>query len=194
MEPERQARAVLRRARRAAGLSQSQLAALAGTSQPAIAAYEAGTREPTLPVLERMVRATGYRINLSLEREPALFTLADLATEIRAVGDEGRALRLVFEFLRGADEGNFPIRLLVAAEPGPAGDRRFDAMIGAIAEHLCVHAGITPPVWCTDASRFLHGLWWVSGLRSARARALVHTPASFRRRGVMLDRHDMSAA
>jgi hypothetical protein len=103
-------------------------------------------------------------------------------------------LRLVFEFLRAATEDGPPVRLLVAAEPVPTGDRRFDALVAAIAEDLCVRSGIAPPGWVHEDSRFLDGFWWVSDLPSARARALVHAPASFRRRGVMLDRHDLSAA
>ena len=51
-----------------------------------------------------------------------------------------------------------------------------------------------PPGWVHEADRYLDGFWWVSNLPSARARALVHTPASYRRRGVMLDRHDLAAA
>jgi hypothetical protein len=86
------------------------------------------------------------------------------------------------------------VRLLVAAEPEPTGDRRFDALLAAIAEDLCVHADITPPGWVHASDRYLDGFWWISNLPSARARALVHTPASYRRRGVMLDRHDLTAA
>jgi hypothetical protein len=84
--------------------------------------------------------------------------------------------------------------LLVAAEPEPTGDPRFDALLAAIAEDLCVRADIAPPRWASGSDRFLDGFWWVSELPSARARALVHAPASCRRRGVMLDRHDLSAA
>jgi hypothetical protein len=63
-----------------------------------------------------------------------------------------------------------------------------------VAEDLCVHAGEVPPAWVHDEGRFLDRLWWVSELPSARAAALVHAPASFRRRGVMLERRDLVAA
>lgn len=184
----------MRSARKGSGLTQAELAELANTSQSAIAAYETGTREPTLPVLERMVRAAGYRLRLSVEADPELFRLVELAAEIRAAGDHATRLRLVFEFLRAAeDEGHHP-RLLVAAEPESTGDARFDALLAAIAEDLCVKAGIDPPRWVFEDDRFLDRAWWVSDLPSARANALVHAPASYRRRGVMLDRHDLGAA
>lgn len=187
---------VLRRARAAAGLTQTRLAELAGTTQSAIAAYEAGTREPTVPVLARMVAAAGARLELDVAPDPSLHRLADVARDIAATGpgDDARRLRLVFEFLRGAQEDGHPLVLLVAAEPPPTGDPRFDALLAAVAEDLCVHAGEVPPAWVHDPSRSLDHAWWVSDLPSARAAALVHTPASFRRRGVMLDRHDLVAA
>jgi transcriptional regulator with XRE-family HTH domain len=194
MLDEERASVLLRRARRVAGLTQSQLAELAGTSQSAIAAYESGAREPTLPVLNRMIRASGHLLSVTVAPDPRLFRLTDLANQIRATDNEQRRMRLVFEFLRGADEDGQPVRLLVAAEPAPTGDRRFDALLAAIAEDLCVHAEIAPPSWVHDSDRYLDGFWWVSNLPSARARALVHTPASYRRRGVMLDRHDLTAA
>ena len=49
------------------GLSQAALARLAGTSQSAIAVYEAGTRSPTLATLERILRAAGFELRARLE-------------------------------------------------------------------------------------------------------------------------------
>lgn len=184
----------LKQARGAAGLTQAQLARLAGTSQSAVAAYETGAREPTLPVLDRIIRASGHLPGVTLERDPLVFRLADLAAEIRTTTDERRRMRLVFEFLRSAGEDGHPLLLLVATKPEPTGDPRFDALLAAAAEDLCIHALLTPPRWASGRDRFLNGFWWVSELPSARARALVHAPASYRRRGVMLDRYDLSAA
>jgi hypothetical protein len=67
-------------------------------------------------------------------------------------------------------------------------------LLAAIAEDLCLRAGLRPPVWVHDGRRFLDRFWWVSDVPSARAAALVHTPASYRRRGVMIDRRDLEAA
>lgn len=187
---------LLRRARAQAGLTQTRLAELAGTTQSAIAAYEAGTREPTVPVLTRLCAAAGSWLTLDIEPDQSLYRLSDVARDIAALGptDEARRLRLVFEFLRGAHEDGHPIALLVAPEPCPTGDQRIDALLAAIGEDLCVHDDQPPPNWVHEASRFLDRVWWVSDLPSARASALVHTPASYRRRGVMIDRRDLVAA
>ena len=186
---------VLRRSRRTAGLTQAQLAELAGTSQSAIAAYESGARQPTLPVLRRMIEATGHVASVTAEPDPTMFRLTDLARDIRGShGDAQRQLRLVFEFLRAAEQDGHPLVLLVAAEPELTGDPRFDALLAAAAEDLCVEAGIAPPSWVHEPFRFLNRAWWVSDLPSGRAQALVHAPASYRRRGIMIDRHDLEAA
>ncbi|MFM7246126.1 MAG: helix-turn-helix domain-containing protein [Actinomycetota bacterium] len=187
---------VLRTARRRAGLSQTRLAALAGTTQSAIAAYEAGSREPTVPVLARMLAAAGERLELATAPDSGLYRLADAARDIAAAdpADGERRLRLVLEFLRAAHDDGHPLALLVAAEPPPTGDPRCDALLAAVAEDLCVAAGEPPPAWVHEPGRFLDRAWWVSDLPSARAAALVHAPASYRRRGVMVDRRDLVAA
>lgn len=44
------------------GLTQSQLAERASTSQPAIAAYESGAKSPNLRTLERLARSVGLEV------------------------------------------------------------------------------------------------------------------------------------
>ncbi len=53
---------MIRRARREAGLTQAELARRAGTSQSAVAAYESGTKNPTVETLERLLRAAGRHL------------------------------------------------------------------------------------------------------------------------------------
>jgi DNA-binding XRE family transcriptional regulator len=49
----------VRRLRAAAGLTQHELAARTGSTQPAIAHLEAGRRTPTLTTLEKLAKALG---------------------------------------------------------------------------------------------------------------------------------------
>lgn len=53
--------------RRAAGLTQTELAHRAGTSQPAIARYERGAASPSVATLDRILRAAGQRLTLGAE-------------------------------------------------------------------------------------------------------------------------------
>jgi transcriptional regulator with XRE-family HTH domain len=61
---------LLRLARQRHGLTQAEMAARAGTSQPVISAYEHGRRDPTTRTLRRLVAATGARLQLRLAAEP----------------------------------------------------------------------------------------------------------------------------
>ena len=83
--------ATIRRARAGAGLSQVDLAARAGTSQPALARYETGSALPTLPTLERLLSACGRR--LEIQTPPATQSSAS-ATSIRGqLGPQAEELR-----------------------------------------------------------------------------------------------------
>ena len=63
----------LRRAREEAGLSQSELAARARTSQATISVYESGRKQPSVATLGRLLAATGRRLSAErgLPREPS---------------------------------------------------------------------------------------------------------------------------
>ena len=54
--------ATLRRARAQAGLSQTELARRAGTSQATISAYESGRKVPSIETFARLLAATGSQL------------------------------------------------------------------------------------------------------------------------------------
>ena len=54
---------LLARVRRAAGLSQRELARRAGTSRPTVSAYERGRKSPSLETLERLLAGAGYELD-----------------------------------------------------------------------------------------------------------------------------------
>lgn len=66
--------------RRAAGLSQRELARRAGTSQPAVARYERGSMAPSWQTLERLAAACGRHLRIEVEvlPDPGDVELAEL--------------------------------------------------------------------------------------------------------------------
>ncbi|MBI2170329.1 MAG: helix-turn-helix transcriptional regulator [Actinobacteria bacterium] len=58
--------AILRRARKEAGLTLRQLARLAETSHSTLAAYESGAKTPRFDTLQRVVRAAGFALDFRL--------------------------------------------------------------------------------------------------------------------------------
>ena len=59
-------RHLIRLARRQAHLSQADLAMRAGTSQPAVSAYESGKRSPSVDTLCRLLAAAGFELRMQL--------------------------------------------------------------------------------------------------------------------------------
>jgi transcriptional regulator with XRE-family HTH domain len=77
-------------ARRAAGLTQAELAERAGVHLTQLNRYEAGTSEPTLRVIRRLC------VTLGLSADELVFGESD--------GDEDRELALAFEAAKGLDD------------------------------------------------------------------------------------------
>ncbi len=57
---------LIRTARDMAGLTQTELAELAGVTQQAISAYETGRKDPTLATLTRLVAGAGLELRVRL--------------------------------------------------------------------------------------------------------------------------------
>ncbi|WP_420891379.1 hypothetical protein [Mycobacterium riyadhense] len=135
-------------------------------------------------------RQQGARNDLTPPR--AGLTAGQAAEAIARSCDDTTRLRVFFEFIRGADEAGGAALPLITAEPALIGDPRFDALLAAAAEHLAARHGLPGPLWTITVERFLYRAWWISTLPSARVQALLWTPASFRRRGIYLDRLDLT--
>jgi hypothetical protein len=97
------------------------------------------------------------------------------------------ARRLAFRFVEQFDKADdSDRRRMVAQPPAPTGQDRYDAMLAALVEYSCACWGLNPPAWVDEADRFLEQWWFVSGMRSLHANAIVHSPISFKRRGVFI--------
>lgn len=112
---------LIRQARRAAGLTQVELARRAATSQSAVAAYESGAKTPTVDTLERLLRAAGQQLR-SAPAHPSRQDSTRLSSLLRthrakvvALAGEHHASRVrVFgSVARGQDTESSDIDLLV---------------------------------------------------------------------------------
>lgn len=81
---------------------------------------------------------------------------------------------------------------LLQGEPEPTGDERWDVFLAALAEHLAAKDGRRGPLWCEQ--RHLRQFWFPFNTKAARVEAIVHAPAAFRRRGVMVARAELEVA
>lgn len=119
-------------------------------------------------------------------------TLADTAHSIAQAESDRIRWRMFLEFRRGAAESGRAALPLIEDEPATTGDLRYDALLAAAAEDVAARYCTPSPLWTTTRDRFLRSAWWVSDLPSARMYALTGTPAAFRRRGIYVDRYDIT--
>lgn len=121
---------VLRRARQAAQMSQPELARRAGVTQSVISAYESGKRAPSVPMLRKLVEATGHRLELELTRtDPTARGLpaSVLARRVRhrrvalleaAHNAAAQNLRIFGSVARGEDSADSDVDFLVDMPAG----------------------------------------------------------------------------
>jgi transcriptional regulator with XRE-family HTH domain len=185
---------LLREARKAAALTQRELADRAETAQPAVAAYESGARVPTLATLSRLLEACDCDLDLvarpRVRRSAA--SLREVAGQIRLDLRDGReqdATRLLFGFADDFRGSSRPGKIsLISEEPAPTGDVRFDAALAGLAEFFAAEAPVPVPEWVDGEGRFAEPWWFVTSRPAFHAYVLAHTPASFARHGVFLAR------
>jgi hypothetical protein len=112
-------------------------------------------------------------------------TLAGVAARVRG-GEEFQCAMREFldEFALRADDASRA--KAIADRPEPTGDLRYDAYLGALAEHLAAAHGLERPSWSIRPDRFLDRFWFVSDVPGFRAVSIAQAPAAFRRRGVFI--------
>ena len=120
-------------------------------------------------------------------------SVADLAGHLRDAGDDQLRWRLIAEFLE--EHRHEPIAeraALLADEPAATGFERWDVFLAALAEHLAGRDDVGAPGWAAD--RRLAAFWFPFNSAAARVDAFVHSPASFRRRGIFIAPGELGVA
>ena len=123
-----------------------------------------------------------------------LRTLASYVPELSGADDRWRLRVLLHDFglvwQATQVEGQ---AALLAEEPTPVGDARWDAFLAAYAEHLAYHAGLPAPGWALLPARYLRRFWFplTAAVPTLRVEALVHAPGHFEAHGVLLARREL---
>ena len=185
---------VVREVRRRAGLTQQALAERAQTTQSTIAAYEAGSKEPSAETMTRIAAAAGLAVAWNLG--PVSLVTArpvQAVTELLVETADKEAFRLIADLAARLDRLS-PHEFIAdtRADPGSTGDRRFDALVAGIVERAAHRAGTRVPSWTAVPARFLDTWWFVSPDKTLHASALVESPPELANRGVFL--HESSLA
>jgi hypothetical protein len=119
--------------------------------------------------------------------EAARNAALELATDGGLSGAYRCLMQLLDDYRRAQRrDGTSAAAPLFDESPPSTGDVRVDAALAGLAEHLARRDGWNPPLWAFDENRYAKPWWFVSGVRSWHAMALVESPLAFRRRGVFL--------
>lgn len=199
---------LLREARQRAHLSQRGLATMAGVPQSTIARIEGGRMQPSLPLLYRILEAAGLKLRTVLEPAAEVsissevfaaqppyrpMTIADVAGHLAKADDDQLRWRLIAEFLEEHRHEPIDVRAaLLREEPATTGDERWDVFLAALAEHLSGLDNRGTAAWA--AKRRLEVFWFPFNTAAARVDAYVHSPASFRRRGIFIAPQELGVA
>lgn len=139
---------ILRAARKAAGLSQTDLARRAGTSQPAISALERGAHDPSVDTLNRILGQAGCRL---ISVATTGFAAVDAAAAIVVALDDDdlpAAFQALVQYNDDLAAGRGANRLALAiTAPEPTGRPEWDAALAGITEYRLNHVGIPLPDW-----------------------------------------------
>jgi len=128
----------------------------------------AGTYVPDEPI-----GATPGRVVTFAEAGARIAAGEDVLRVARELLDQ--APRLSAEELRAAME----------ERPTATGDRRGDALLAAVAEHVAAAVDVRAPDWTLEPDRFLDRFWFVSDVPGLRAISLAQSPVALKRRGIL---------
>ncbi len=177
---------MLHTARTAAGLSARALALAAGTSTTTVTRIEAGSMDPTIGMLGRLLQASGRSLELTLGEARAGISLADLndAWTQTSLGDrpDWTRLRALLDGLARKPERT---RAAIGPTPPPSGSAMLDALLAAIADKLADDHGLKRPAWSMKASRFLATPWESPGTPRMKAVAREQTPSQLLAHGII---------
>jgi transcriptional regulator with XRE-family HTH domain len=177
-------------ARTGAGLTMRALAARAEVATSTVARIEAGTVDPTVGMLARLLRAAGRELELGTRRAPGpeIGDLSDAWSRgPRGDRPDWTRLRAFLDqlALHPEHKGSATLR-----KPAPSGSALLDTMLAGIAEKTCDDAGLPRPTW----ARRVPGLpepWATPGTPAMQETVRVATPRQLAERGLSIDERSL---
>lgn len=178
---------LLKIAREARGLSQRRLAALAHLSYKSIQLLESGRHDPQLSTIEAVAESLGYPPPSIAHRLDDLFQSPPDSVRCiseRIITDGADSWKLwLFNFVdafRRTRDAQY-----IAAPPIDDTPLRIRALLASTVDALCDEANLVAPWWSAGIVP-LSNPWFVAGMESLKAIALVESPVHFRKRNIFV--------
>lgn len=173
--------------RRAKGMSQRQLALLAGLSYKTIQLIETGGQDTKVSSLSAIAKAFGYPPTGVQEQIEILF--ATPPDSIRIISEEIHRSKkdfwktCLFNFVDAFRRSKN--LTYVVSPPVENLNPGLKVLLTSTVETLCQELHLDIPAWCGGISP-LEKPWFVSGIENLKAMALVESPIHFRKRNIFV--------
>jgi hypothetical protein len=175
-----------------ANLSERSLSEKARISRACLRQLRGDESNITIESVCRVAEFFGREVEVLVAPARTASEFSVVATSYKILRDGFESWRihlmdLVDEFNRAYDP-----RLLLL--PPPDGfDKRLYALFASVTRFMCELAGMTPPSWST-ARYYLERPWFVSGMESLKASALLESPTAFRNNNIFVLRNFIDRA
>ncbi len=172
----------LRHIRKKLGLSERAFAATAKISRRCLRQMEQSNANITINSFCTAAQAAGRNVNVLVAPEQILPEFSTVATAFKVERDgfdswKIHFMELIDEFRRTMDP-----RLILLPPPARF-DRRLTALLASLVRHLCLEQQMTAPEWSVRRY-FLEQPWFVAGVQSLKASAIVESPLAFRNNNI----------
>ena len=153
-----------------------------GLSRCCVRSVAQGQETCALKSIWSVAKSLGCQLQVLVSSESGLpdFSVAVISMKIHRDGFESWKIHLmdfVDEYRRTLD----PTLFLLGPVHGV--DQRIKALLASTVQHLCMEVGVPNPAW-SETSYYLERPWFLSGMRSLQASALLESPLSFRRNNI----------
>ena len=176
----------LRAARRAAGLTQSELARRLGVDQSQVARAESGRVELSAANLDRYLRACRFRL---VAVPTVRATAVELGIAIRDAlesNEPNNAVRFLIQLSDNLVAEELSLVTSLVMTPADTADLRFNTAIAGIVEWRLLQRDLPVPAWI-QAIGPLSEQWWIDDFGAGDAAVVEATPEPLRRRNVLVD-------
>ncbi len=175
------------------GLSERKLAHSIGVSRGTLRKLRFDMPNFNLPMLSKVASFFGYRVEVLLVPEGLMPSdCSSIAVALQVMQDGFDSWKIHYMNMVDAYRRTLDVRLLLL--PPPAGiQRELYSLLASIVMALSEESEIEAPQWATK-SYFLPTPWFVSGMESLKASAILESPQAFRSNNIFVMNNFLSRA
>ena len=184
---------ILKNLRLAMRMSERELSELAGVSRATIRKCETNPTLVSPIIFDRLASYLGYKALVApVPATAANSEYSTIAVSLAVVHDGFSSWKI--HFFNLVDEfRRTPDLRLVMLPPTKMLDEQLTALLASIVCTLCSESGYNVPDWAA-AEYFLKNPWFVSGMESLKASAVIESPYEFRRNNIFVQANILKRA